>query len=73
MAGGGGITPPPVSETATVNETKGLKISWGNFLWRKHSSDSTLFFIPVHDIHKHVSKCGFAGGCIYKSSSLQDV
>ena len=22
--------PPPVSETAMVNETKGLKISWGN-------------------------------------------
>ena len=27
---GGGIT-PPVSETAMVNETKGLNISWGNF------------------------------------------
>ena len=28
--GGGGVITPPVSETAMVNETKGLKILWGN-------------------------------------------
>ena len=28
--GGGGIYPPPVAEAEMVNETKGLKILWGN-------------------------------------------
>ena len=58
--GGGGIT-PPVAETATANETKGLKISWGNCSWRKHSSDPTLFFNPVYDIHKHVGNVVLRG------------
>ena len=43
----------------------------GKLLWRKHSSDRTLFFNPVYGIHKHVGNVGLRG-YILKHSSLQD-
>ena len=43
--GGGGIT-PPVAETAMVNETKGLKVSWGNFRGRSILLNQPSFTIP---------------------------
>ena len=43
--GGGGIT-PPVSETAMVNETKGLNISWGNFRGGRILLNQPSFSIP---------------------------
>ena len=42
------------------------------FSWRKNSFDSTLIFIPVDDIHKHVSNVVLRG-YLQKYSSIQDV
>ena len=43
----------------------------GKFSWRNHSSDQTLFFNSVYDIHKNVGNV-VLWGYIQKSSSLQD-
>ena len=58
--GGGGIN-PHVYETAMNNDTKRDEYFVGKLSWSKHYSKPTLFFIPVYDIHKHVSNVVLRG------------
>ena len=44
--GGGGDITPPVAETETVNETKGLKIPWGNCCGGRIILTQPSFSIP---------------------------
>ena len=69
--GGGGIT-PPCFWNGNDEWNQRAEDFVGKFLRRKHSSDSTLFFIPIYDIHKHVSNV-FLRGYMKKYSSLKYV